>query len=141
MKIIQTIKGNHLLGDGFRFLIAGGLNTLITVGIYQLCLGFLSHNKAYAISWLVGILYLIIVYPTKVFTGNSFSITQSAVAVGVYLIVFLIGLWSLEQIINLGTHERLAIFIILAFSTLLNFTLMRILYRKKASPKKSTHPL
>jgi len=129
IKFNRVIKGNNLIGDGLRFLVAGGLNTLLTLAIYQLCLGFLSHNVAYATSWLVGIFYLIIVYPTKVFPEGLNSLARTASAISVYLIVLLIGLWSLEQVINLGINERFAIFIVLAISTILNFILMRLVYR------------
>lgn len=128
-KISQVITGNHLLADGFRFVLAGGFNTLLTIGVYQLCLVFLPHNLAYATSWLVGILYLIIVYPTKVFPGGTSSLKRSAATVTVYLTVFLISLWSLEQVVGLGMHKRLAIFVVLVVSATLNFILMRLVYR------------
>lgn len=130
-KISQVITGNHLLADGFRFILAGGVNTLLTLGVYQLGLVFLPHNLAYAISWFLGILYLIIVYPAKVFPGSTASFKRNVAVIVVYLTVFLIGLWSLERVVEFGLHERLAIFVVLIVSATLNFLLMRLVYRGK----------
>lgn len=118
-----------LLADGFRFILAGGVNTLLTLGVYQLCLVFLSHNLSYATSWLVGILYLILVYPTKVFPGGSTSLKKNTTVVAVYLMVFLVSLWTLEKVVDYGIHKRLAIFLVLIVSATLNFLLMRLVYR------------
>ena len=128
-RIVRIIKSNNLLGDGVRFLLAGGLNTFITLVAYQLFLTFLSPRSAYAVSWLVGISYLIIVYPAKVFPGRRFSLKRSTAAVLVYLLVFFICLWSLKEIINFGIHARIAVFFVLIVSTTLNFFLMRLIYR------------
>jgi len=58
--------------DGFRFLIAGGLNTVLTLGIYQLCLLVMEHEIAYSLSWIVGIIFLMKFYPARVFPeGNN----------------------------------------------------------------------
>lgn len=130
-KISQIVTGNHLVADGFRFALAGGVNTLLTLGVYQICLVFMPHNLAYATSWLVGILYLLIVYPSRVFPGGFSSLKRSAAAVVAYLTVFVVSLWSLERVIELGMHERLAIFVVLVFSAILNFMLMRIVYRRQ----------
>jgi putative flippase GtrA len=130
-KISQVITGNHLLADGFRFILAGGVNTLLTLGIYQLGLVFLPHTLAYATSWFVGILYLLIVYPVKVFPGGTASFKRNVTVVAVYLTVFLVGLWSLERAVEFGLHERLAIFVVLIVSATLNFLLMRLVYRRK----------
>jgi putative flippase GtrA len=121
--------GNHLIGDGLRFIAAGGINTLLTLGVYQLALFFMPHNLAYAASWIVGILFLVIVYPTRVFPGGRTSKMRNAVVVTIYLLVFLISLWSLEFVISIGLHKRLAIFVILVLSASLNFVLIRRVYR------------
>ena len=129
-KIRQTLTTNQLFGDGLRFILAGSVNTLLTLSVYQFALFFLSHNFAYAVSWLVGILYLIIVYPTKVFPGGSTSPKRRVAAVAIYLVVFMISLWSLEFIVSTGLHERIAIFVVIILSTSLNFVLMRLVFRK-----------
>ena len=129
-KIRQALTANQLLGDGLRFILASGINTLLTLGVYQLALFYLPHNFAYTVSWLVGILYLIIVYPTKVFPGGSTSPKRSVAAVAIYVVVFMISLWSLELTVSTGLHDRLAIFVVLVLSASLNFVLMRLVYRK-----------
>lgn len=123
-------KANGLLGEVIRFILAGGFNTLLTLGVYQLALFFIPHNFAYAISWLVGIGYLLIVYPTKVFPGGQTSPMRNVMVVLIYLSVFTLSLWCLERLVGIGIHERVAIFVVLVFSSSINFVLMRMVYRK-----------
>lgn len=127
--IRQALKGNRLLSDGLRFVVAGGINTILTLCIYQFALFFLSHSFAYTLSWLVGILYLIIVYPTKVFPEANNSPKRIGIATTIYLVVFMASLWSLDFIVSTGIHQRLAIFLVLVISASLNFVLMRLVYR------------
>lgn len=130
LKISQTLTSNQLIGDALRFVLAGGINTLLTLFVYQVILFFLPHSFAYALSWLVGILYISIVYPTKVFPGGSASLIKIGATVTIYIVVFMISLWCLEFVVSKGLHERLAIFVVLILSTTLNFVLMRTVYRR-----------
>ena len=129
-KISQAVTGNHLLGDSLRFVLAGGLNTVLTLGVYQVVLFSLPHNQAYSISWMVGILFLLIVYPTKVFPGGVPSIKKSTATVIIYLTAFFLSLTILDWMVVQGLHKRLAIFVVLVVSTTLNFILMRLVYRR-----------
>ena len=50
--------------------MAGTLNVFIGVIVYQLTLFVTGHKLAFLFSWLVGMIYVIIVYPTEVFPGE-----------------------------------------------------------------------
>ena len=128
-KARKLAADKNVAGDAFRFLIAGGFNVLLTLGVYQLCLLVWNHNISYSMSWAVGLVYLVLVYPNKVFPGGRSSPGKALVVVCSYLLVFSASLWSLNQIVGLGVNERLAIFFVLAISTVLNFISMRIVYR------------
>ncbi len=128
-KPLKLASDKNIMGDAFRFLIAGGINVLLTLGIYQICLLMWNHNISYSISWAVGLVYLVVVYPSKVFPGGKSSPGKALIVVYSYLLVFGASLWSLNQIVGVGVNERLAIFFVLAISTVLNFASMRIVYR------------
>ncbi len=119
----------NIAGDAFRFLIAGGFNVLLTLCVYQFCLLAWNHNISYSISWAVGLVYLVVVYPSRVFPGGKTSPGKALIVVCSYLLVFSASLWSLNEIVGAGINERLAIFFVLAISTVLNFISMRIVYR------------
>lgn len=123
------MKGEQLAADGIRFILAGATNTILTLGFYQVALFILPHNISYALSWVLGVLFLIIVYPTKVFPGGSASSGRIVAAIAIYVSVFAVSLWTLELAISFGLHERLAIFVVLALSASLNFMLMRLIFR------------
>ncbi len=125
----RQLGKEDILSDALRFIGAGGINTLLTVSLYQFLLIFLSHNTAYIVSWLTGLIFLITVYPSKVFVGGLKSKKRIVAITFVYLLVFCAGLWCLNYLVLSGIHERLAIFIVLIFSTVLNFILMRLLLR------------
>jgi putative flippase GtrA len=128
--IQQVMKDTRLFGDWVRFILAGGFNTFLTLGVYQLLIFVMPRDFAYAVSWLVGIVYLLIVYPTKVFPGGRSSALLSAMVVIIYLVVFVVGLWCLGYLVGTaGVHERLAIFVTLSLSASINFVLMRLVYR------------
>ena len=120
-----------LLWDALRFLFAGGFNTLLTLAVYQFALFFVEYSLAYAISWIVGISYLLLLYPTKVFPGSSRTLKGYVLLTGVYLLVFFIGLKALDWIIGLNISAQFAIFIVLVISTVINFVLMRLILRGK----------
>ena len=132
-KVIQAISSRGLFGDGLRFVAAGSINTLLTLAAYQFLLLFTSHKIAYITSWLLGILYLIVVYPTKVFTGSEQSITKATATALIYLAVFMLGYYALDGLVSYGINKRIAIFAVIAIQVPLSFVLMRILYRNKIS--------
>lgn len=116
--------------DGIRFLIAGGLNTLLTVFIYQLCLLFMRHEVAYGLSWFVGIAFLITFYPTRVFPDSNGTWIRKALISVLYILNFVISLWLLNQVVLYGIPPQLAIIIALIYTTTINFFGMRTILRK-----------
>ena len=116
--------------EGFRFVVAGSINTVLTLAVYQLCLVFMSHEIAYGISWLLGIAFLVIVYPSKVFSHNNSSLTKKVFIALLYLITFILGLRLLNWLVLSGIPAEFAIFIVLAFAMIINFFGMRMILRR-----------
>lgn len=126
---MKTFSQHHFFSDALRFLLAGGINTLLTIGIYQLLLFFFSHNISYSLSWIAGLLFIYSVYPSKVFPGGINTLKRRVYAITSYLIVFVSSLWFLNLLVSNGVHSRIAIFGVLIISTLLNFFSMRVIFR------------
>lgn len=126
------IKSTNFVGDAVRFLLAGGLNTGLSYLVYLLFNMVVSYEVAYALSWLFGLLFIVIFYPSKVFIGSENSKKKIALLILQYVFVFVCGLQCLKLMVSyFGLSEALAALFAMVFTTGLNFILMRLLYRKK----------
>lgn len=124
------MKVNGLTKDVFRFLIGGGLNTVITYLAYLFLLLFTNYQIAYALSWVIGLLIIVIFYPAKVFVGSQNSWKKIAILIGQYVLVFFCGLQCLKALVMyIALPEQVAALFTMGFTTVLNFLLMRLLYR------------
>lgn len=130
MPLFDKLKSNSIVSDGFRFLIGGGVNTAISYFSYLFFLLFANYQIAYALSWVVGLLIIVIFYPSKVFVGSQNSWKKIALLIGQYVLVFFCGLQCLKAlVVYADISEQLAALFTMAFTTILNFLLMRLLYR------------
>lgn len=130
MPITGKLKSTGVIKDGLRFLIGGGLNTAISYLAYLFFLLFVSYQVAYALSWMLGLFIIVIFYPSKVFVGSQNSWKKTAVLIGQYVVVFFCGLQCLKVlVVYVNMSEQLAALFTMAFTTVLNFLLMRLLYR------------
>lgn len=107
-----------------RFLTAGGINTLLTLLVYQALLSVFSPELSYVTSYFLGLVYIYFVYPNKVFKVDSRK--AGSVSVLVYLSSLIIG----TLIISYSANERFAVFFAIAGTTIYNFLLMRFIIRR-----------
>jgi putative flippase GtrA len=121
-------------GDGLRFLLAGAANTLLAFAAYQLFLFAMGPSPAYALAWVCGLVFVVIVYPSKVFAGARTDATARFRLGLTYAAVFLVGLATLEGLIALGLSPRLAIILVMAVTTFANFFLGRLVLGRRAAP-------
>lgn len=122
--------GRHLRGDAIRFVIAGVANTGLTLVVYQVLLFALSPSLAYIAAWLAGLVFVAMVYPDKVFKGGRQSAGDRLLLAVCYCAVFLSGLLLLQALQALGHSPRLAIFVVIITTTLINFFLSRGVLRR-----------
>lgn len=126
------MKSTGLNYDALRFVIAGGINTALSYGVYWLLLIWLSYQMAYALSWVFGLLLVVVLYPSKVFVGSQNSWKKQSLVAAQYLLVFCAGLGLLSVLVDyLSTPPAWAAILVMGFTTILNFGLMRLLYRHK----------
>ncbi len=126
MNFWHSLKSNPLqCFEIIRFLGFGLLNTGGTILIYQLLVFFVSPNMAYTVTWMIGISFLVLFYPQRVFLVKNVTSKQRLLMGMIYVFTFCIGYTSLNFVIGLGIHERVAIFLTLGLTTILNYLLIR----------------
>lgn len=123
------VKQQSILADGARFLVAGGINTLISLAVYQAALFISPPTVAYGVAWLSGLIFLVIFYPQVVFPRGNNSPKHRALLALSYLTIFLAGLLLLRFIVAYTAAPRVAIFAAVACTTTLNFFCSRAILR------------
>lgn len=116
--------------DGLRFLVAAAANAVLSLAVYQLLLFWTAPATAYLGSWACSLVFVVVVYPDKVFLHGR---TDPAARLGItasYVVVLLVGLAALEALTDLGLAPRIAILLVMAITTVTNFTISRLLLRR-----------
>jgi len=115
--------------DGLRFLAAGAINTALTAAVYFLCLPFMSPTASYAVAWLVGIGFVMIVYPDRVYIGGRRTLRARLMFGALTVAVFVVGLVTLRWLAQSTGDARIAFLMTLVLTTALNFIGGRALSR------------
>jgi len=126
--MIKKILGSPLTGEAARFLMTGGLNTVLTIALYQLLVSFVNPSLSYAIAWIAGFIFVAITYPKFVFRSDSTSLRQSMALFYVYLVSFLVGIFLTWMFVRGGGNERFSIFVVIAITSTINFIAGKFLY-------------
>ena len=115
-----------LISELGRFVTAGLLNTLITIGIYQLTLTLLGPMGAYITAWLAGLVIVSVAYPKVVFRLQTTLFKRFALA-SQYVAVFLLGIFLLDFLVTAGVHPRIAVLIVVVVNAIVNYTASRFI--------------
>jgi hypothetical protein len=97
--------------------------------VYQFCLLLAPHAIAYGIGWIAGLIFLVSVYPSRVFAVPDSSWSQKFYVALLYFMSFMVGLWLLNRLVQHQLPPEWAIFIVLATTTIVNFFGMRSILR------------
>ncbi|MBY0271430.1 MAG: GtrA family protein [Burkholderiales bacterium] len=104
-----------------RFVIAGAVNTGLSVLVYQAALFVMPHGPAYVLAYLAGIAIAYMLYSRQVFDAPLGTKRFAA------FVVFYLASLALGTVLNgvliegFGIIERLAIFITVALMLPLNY--------------------
>ncbi|WP_050483065.1 GtrA family protein [Pseudomonas sp. Ant30-3] len=132
----MTLKNNGLLkrltGFSFaRFLVSGGVNTVLTYGAYLLLLKMFSYKIAYTISYLAGILLAFTL--NRYFVFKSHQGAKSALLFPfIYVIQYVLSIviiWAWVEKFGLNIAAAPLISIILTIPV--TFILSRMLFATK----------
>lgn len=104
-----------------RFVIAGAINTGLSVLVYQAALFVMPHGPAYVLAYLAGIAIAYVLYSKQVFDAPMGTKRFAAFAV-FYVLSLAVGtLLNAALIEMIGIIERLAIFITIALMLPVNY--------------------
>jgi hypothetical protein len=107
-------------GAGARFTLAGALNSAGTIGLYQALVTIWNPIAAYAVAWLAGIAFVVLVYPVAVYRAHVTSSVRLRLVL-LYGGLFVAGL-LFTQILDLaGMHPRIIVFIVAAATAVLGY--------------------
>ena len=117
-----------------RFLLSGGLNTLVTYGIYLALLRFMSYRISYSLAFMIGIAiayllsrYFVFVMPSAGKRGILFP--------AIYLLQYLVGLLVVFLWVDiLQLHVALAPLASLIITIPITFVLTRWVFEVRPQP-------
>ncbi|TPI29082.1 hypothetical protein FJW08_18455 [Mesorhizobium sp. B3-2-1] len=124
------MAADRIGGDAVRFLVAGGLNTALTSLVYFAGLTMLPSSLSYGIAWLAGLVFVMVLYPNRVFPGGRTGFAARLAIGGSIAIVFVIGLATLKALERALQSTAAAFFATLAVTTILNFLISRWILRR-----------
>lgn len=119
-----------IAGDALRYLVAGGINTLVTLALYEVLVGVIGSTLAYTCVWVLGIAFVSYVYPKFVFKTVIGPLTRGTVAINAVM-TFLIGLAANYTVAEVLQYPRLSIFVSLGVTTVYGFISNRALVRRR----------
>ena len=113
-----------------KFLIAGGLNTAITYGIYLILLMFIPYTASYTISYITGIVFAYLLNRFFVFKSHQ-GFKSIALFPLVYLAQYVVGiliLWCWVE--KLGFAERLAPLVVIIITIPITYIFSKLVFSK-----------
>jgi putative flippase GtrA len=130
MKIPAISK--TLKQDIARFLLSGGLNTVLTYGIYLLLILVLDYKLSYTISYIFGILLAYLLNRYVVFKSHKGirSIISLPVIYGAQYCVGLFVIWIWIEKFNLS--PQIAPLVAIAVTLPITFTLSKLAFSDRA---------
>jgi putative flippase GtrA len=115
-----------------RFVISGGLNTLLTYAVYLALLQLLPYRISYTISYLCGIVIAYALNRYFVFRGHRGAWSIAALPL-IYLAQFLLGLFVIWVCVEkLGVSDIVAPLVVIMISVPFTYLLSRWAFLGKA---------
>jgi putative flippase GtrA len=114
-----------------RFVLGGGINTLLTYGLFLLLSSAMSVPVAYTITYVVGIALAYAINLMLVFKSRP-SFRTAAAFPAIYGVQYLYGLCLISLLIDrLGMSRQVAMLVVIITSIPLTFVLTRLLLQKR----------
>jgi putative flippase GtrA len=112
---------NAGVAPALRFLVAGAVNTVLSVAVYQAALFVTSPALAYGVAYVVGILFAYVAYARHVFDA-PLSTKRFMLFALFYVASGCVGALVNSGLIEFfGLHARLAIFVTIAIMLPVNY--------------------
>lgn len=112
-----------------KFLLSGGLNTIVTYGIYLLLLRYLPYSTSYTISYITGIVIAYLMNRFFVFKSHR-GLKSMVLLPLVYLIQYLLNLLIIWLWIEkIGLAIRLAPLAAIVITIPITYIISKIVFR------------
>ena len=134
-----TIRpGSGTRGAPLRFILAGGLNTAVTLVLYVTLLAFLPHPVAYTLTFVVGVVLSYLLNRSFVFRSVG-GVTTMLLFPMVYVVQYLVGLLVVLVWVDLlGLPAALASIAAVIVTLPITYGLLRWVFVTRHDP--SGHP-
>lgn len=134
MKGKTLIKNLHTADKGkaqfIRFILNGCLAAAIHYGVYYLCQLFIEVNIAYAIGYIVS--FLVNYYTTCRFTFRQQPTWSHFIGFsGSHVVNFVLHIVLFWCCMQLGIHRLIAPIIVMCIAMLVQFTILRFVFKDK----------
>lgn len=116
-----------------RFVTTGGINTLLTLLLYQLLVTWFSPQWSYAMAWLSGFVFVCFAYPKYVFRSGKSSPGQLLLLLLLYVSSFLLGLFLMDMGVLWGFHKRVSVIAVIVVTSGINYILAKLLFSDRAA--------
>lgn len=124
--MIQNIAKTIIASGFVRFLLSGGLNTVVTYGMYLVLLQWLSYRMSYTIAYVFGIALAYQLNRMFVFCSHRGARTLFSFPL-VYLAQYLLGLFVLWFLIGkLELNEKLGPLVVIVITVPITYVLSRL---------------
>ena len=122
-------------GSVDRYVVAGAINTLFSIAVYQAALFVMHHTSAYVLAYAAGIVWGYFSYARHVFNAALSWRRFGVFALFAGISGFAGTLLNSALIEHLGLHARVAIFITAALMLPVNYLGSRWSIRLAESPR------
>lgn len=124
--MIQNIARIIIASRFVRFLLSGGLNTVVTYGIYLVLLQWLSYRMSYTLAYVFGIALAYQLNRTFVFCSHRGARTLFSFPL-VYLAQYLLGLFVLWFWIDrFELNQKLGPMVVIVITLPITYVLSRL---------------
>jgi len=124
-------QNQPLLAEITRFITTGGINTLLTLLLYQLLVSYISPQWSYAVAWLFGFVFVSLAYPKYVFRSGNSSFRQLLLLLLLYVSSFLLGLYLMDLCVVWAVHKRISVVAVIVVTSTVNYLLAKLLFSNK----------
>ena len=127
MSASRSFIQSSLYRQALRFLVAGGLNTFLTLAVYQILLFWFSYPLSFTIAFLLGIIFTGFIYTRFVFTVQT-TPHRFILNALYYLLSYTVSLFILDTIIRwMSINERIAMVLTVGCMVPVNFLFLRVI--------------
>lgn len=133
-RVIRALAARYPLRlEALRFALVGGINTLLTLALYQMALCWTGEKVAWTVAWAAGIGFVAVAYPKFVFTRGRMTWRRCLANSAYYVLSYGISLALLAGLVALGVHPRPAALLVVVGMVPINFVCSCLIFTAKTA--------